>query len=173
MKRRQAQPRGFTLIELLIYMAIVTTALMVFTNFFADVTHAAARAKSSDEVRENGRLILTRVVQEIRNARCIDTTGSVLGNDHGTLRIIRDDCTAPTSTATFSWSSDSVLYTDGAATPVDLSTSRVRVTTLRFDYNPAGHDVLIALQLEPAAANSSPSEQLNLTTNVVPRFFLY
>lgn len=64
--------KGFTLIELLIYIGILGIVLFLITNFFWNITLGYIKENSYQEIQQNGRFVLTKITQEIRNAKAIN-----------------------------------------------------------------------------------------------------
>lgn len=169
MKSLPDNTEGFTLIELIIYISIVTVALLVFTNFMADVTHNASKAKVTKEVQQNARLIMTKITQEIRAGSSINEAELV----NGTLII-----TKGSSTITFDRDGDNITYDDSAdGLPVQILTNEyVKVTDLTFAKSGEdGISVHLTIQQKrnDTAAAGHERDRISLSSTVVPRSALY
>lgn len=76
MKYKLQKIGGFTLIEVLVYLAIVSGVLIMASTFAWNVIGGKAKSQSVQEVEANGRLIMERLVKEIRQARDINVSSS-------------------------------------------------------------------------------------------------
>ncbi len=68
--------QGFSLLELLIYMAILSGFLLVIANIFFMITASSAREEARNEVQQNLRFAISKIVNEARLAKNIITPAS-------------------------------------------------------------------------------------------------
>lgn len=155
---------GYTMIELLIYIGIVTAAILVFTNFMVDITKNSARAQVKQEVQQNARLILSRLTQDIRNAKQI--TG--VNPEQIILKNPLDQ------DITFKWDNinKEITYDDGTG-PIILSGTKIRVTQLNFQQNDSTISINLKVEQKNPNAQSADKSEITLTSAVVPRALLY
>lgn len=167
MNVKQSNPEGFTLIELMVYLSISTIAILVFTNFMADVTQNAAKSKVTKEVQQNARLILTKITQEIRTSQGIDMGQSVLNSDDGKLVIIRAG-----GSTTFDLVSGDVTIDTGAGSEV-LTSNHVKVTELHFTETQNAISVDITVEQKRDTDRTHERDSITLSSTVVPRSTIY
>ena len=162
-KKQLKQSKGFTLMELLIYVGIATVAIVVFTNFMVDVTKNASKAKITQEVQQNARLLLSRMTQEIRTAKEIIYVTS----DQITFKNSSDD------TITFYLNDDDVYYDINSSGPVSLINDQVRVTQLNFQQNSDSVNIDLTVEQKDENVEAAKKGEINLTSTIVPRPLLY
>ena len=63
---RSGTASGFTLIELLIYVAFISIMATVFVNFSLDIAGSAQKSRVRQEVQQNARFAMDRMLQEVR-----------------------------------------------------------------------------------------------------------
>jgi type II secretory pathway pseudopilin PulG len=155
---------GYTMIELLIYIGIVTAAILVFTNFMVDITKNSARAQVKQEVQQNARLILSRLTQEIRNAKQITSV-----NPERIILINPLD-----QDITFQWDNinKEITYDDGTG-PIILSGQKIRITQLNFQQNNNTISINFKVEQKNPNAQSADKSEITLSSAVVPRSILY
>jgi prepilin-type N-terminal cleavage/methylation domain-containing protein len=165
MIKNNTQPNGFTLIELLIYMSIVTIGLVILTNFLADVTKNAARARTTQELQQNARLVMARLTQDIRTADSIDTV-SPSTEDHGSITVIKNSIPIA-----YSWDTNQVSYSYNNSAASIITTNKISVSQLRFAQS--GNTISIQLTFQPLNTDNPTLNQVVLSSAVVPRPLLY
>jgi type II secretory pathway pseudopilin PulG len=119
---------GFTLIELLIYLTLVTGILISATTFAWNIINSRTKAFAIQEVEQNGRLIMERIIQEVHQAGKVNTpTG---GNSSSKLSLaMRNTQQDPTM---FLLNGTQLYLSHGVIAPVAISTDDVLVTSLIF-----------------------------------------
>lgn len=162
--------RGFSLIELLIYIAFVSIIAVVFVNFTLDLTGSAHKARVHQELQQNARFAMERVMQEIRAAEALNTGASTFGSHPGILSL---STTNPVNNPTVFDVSGGVLRIKqgaGAAVPligsnftasnfvvdnlsVNNRTTNVRVTLTIQRSNPNNVELFDAEETVYGAAN--------------------
>lgn len=78
---------GFTLIELLVYMGIIGFILVTATSVTFEFAQARAKVGSLREANRNARLVLSRLVSEVREADGINGGGTTFGTNPGQLSL--------------------------------------------------------------------------------------
>jgi len=63
--------KGFTIVEVMIYVALVSSAMVVLARFTIDVVQNSVRSRVIKEVELNAQLTLNRISSEIRHAQAI------------------------------------------------------------------------------------------------------
>lgn len=130
--RFRSEPRrGFTLIELIIYVALISIFSLVFVNFVFDVISTAEKARVRQELQQNARFALDRMLQEIRSAQSINTGSSTFGTSPGVLSV--STATPGTNPTIFDVSGGVLRVKLGAASAVPITDSKYVVTNLVFD----------------------------------------
>jgi len=79
--------KGFTLIEMLIYIGILTIIILFTIYFVSWGIKMSAKSKASQEVLENAKLAMEKIVFEIRGAKEIYTPTSVFDAHPGQLSL--------------------------------------------------------------------------------------
>jgi len=154
--------KGFTLIELLIYMSISTIIVAVLTSFIVDVSRNAAKTKITKEVQQNARILLSRMTQEIRNAKTVESVApqQITIKNYSNQEI------------TFCLFENKLRYFVGTvcdATTNSLSGDNVAVTNLIFGQNTD----TISINLTVGQNSGSINKSVTLSSAVVPRSSLY
>jgi len=156
------------MIELIVYLGIATVALLVFYGFAADVMRSAARAKTTSDVQENARIVMSRITQDIRTTDTAAVSGSL-------LELTKTIGGAPTTTC---YDLASNVAKSGTCTGVgclcavsdSLSDNTVSVTTLSFDDSSAPK-IKVDVTVEPHVIGTA--DTVALSTTIVPRSSLY
>lgn len=121
---------GFTLIEIILYIGLSGLLLSAIFPFSMNLFEMFARADAERETAVAARSIAEEIVSGIRSAGGIDRESSVFGVDDGRLVLDR----VGTSDQTVMDVSDGIIrFRTGAADPVPIHRSSVRVTRLVFD----------------------------------------
>lgn len=122
--------RGFTLIETLIYGLLVSGMILVSILFSLSVSEGNQRARAFQEVQQNARMAMERIVQEIRAANNLDAAGSTFATSPGVLSLTHDD--ASKSPTVFSASNNVLRIRQGTGAIIPLTSDLVNVTSLIF-----------------------------------------
>lgn len=122
--------QGFTLIETLIYGLLVSGMILVSVLFSLSISEGNQSARAYQEVQQNARMAMERMIQEIRAANNLDAAGSVFGTSPGTLSLTHDD--ASKSPTVFDVSGEILRIRQGTGAIIPLTSDLVRVTTLTF-----------------------------------------
>ncbi len=125
-----AYKKGFTLIETLIYGLIVSGMILISILFSLSISDGSQRARAYQEVQQNARMAMDRIVQEIRAADDLNASGSVFGANPGTLSLAHSD---PGKNPTiFDVSGEKLRISQGGSATTTLTSDLVRVTNLTF-----------------------------------------
>jgi len=119
---------GFTLIELLLYVAIVSFLLVSVVSFYGLVVDSRIKNQSIAEVNVQGQQAMDIISQTIRNASSI--TAPATGSSGTSATIVVP--TGSLSPTTFSLNGSVLQITQGANSPVALTSSRVLISSLAF-----------------------------------------
>lgn len=162
--KRTSHQKGFTIIELLVYISLVSVGVIVMTAFLADVLKSAAHGKMKQDMQQNGRYILSRLIQDIRSKQ-VDAA-----SDADTLVL----ASGPVRT-TYDLDGQNITYAfdDGAGAvtgPVDLNSSGVCVASVAFTRDVS---VRIDMTIRPRGTCGDTKGELVLATTVVPRQSIY
>lgn len=162
---------GFTLVELVIYIVVISTSAVLLTYLSIDLVTGAQKARVNQEVQQNARFAMQRIVQELRHANTVNTGSSTFGSSPGVLSLGVD--TVGNDPTVFDVASEVLQITQGANGPYPLTTDKVRVTNLVFDNRstPKTSNIKVTLTIEHV--NPSNQETYNasqtLSTTVVVR----
>lgn len=121
---------GFTLIETLIYGLLVSGMILISVLFSLSVSEGNQRARAYQEVQQNARMAMDRMIQEIRAANNLDAAGSAFGTSSGVLSLIHDD--ASKSPTIFDVSGEVLRIRQGAGAIIPLTSDLAKVTNLTF-----------------------------------------
>lgn len=89
-KTYKLQPsRGFTLVELLIYMGLLTSLLLVFTDIFTSIIENQLTSQNTSNVAEDGRYVYSRFIYDVSRASAI-TEPLNYGSSSANLRLVID-----------------------------------------------------------------------------------
>lgn len=122
---------GFTMIELLIYVAFMSIMATVFVNFALDIAGSAQKARVRQEVQQNARLAMDRMLQEARATEGLNVGGSVFGSHPGILSLATS--VPATNPTVFDVSGGVLRMTQGVSSPVTLTASNLQVSNLVFE----------------------------------------
>lgn len=151
---------GFTLIELLLYVGIASTLLLVSTLFLATLLESRIKNQTIAEVEQQGLQVMQIITDSIRNAESI--TSPVAGASAATLTL--DVVNSSNDPTLFDLSSGTLRMTEGAGSAVDLTNSRVTVSSLSFE-NLSRTDTpgILRVQFTLTYNNSSTRQEYSFT----------
>jgi type II secretory pathway pseudopilin PulG len=122
--RSKGYPRGFALIEVLIYVGIIGALLSASATLVSFANHARAKQTVEREVEEQGRHILEYVLRTARQSTGIVSPAMSTSGTSLSLSV-----ESPSASPTIISLSGNTLYgTEGAASAVSLTNTRVLVT---------------------------------------------
>lgn len=155
--------RGMTLVELVLYMAILSTFLVVLTGMFVTLMDIKLRSDATSSVELDTRFITARLQYDIERADSI-TTPAVLGSQSDTLGFVVDG-----TSYTYSVQQGDVILNDGTGTyALNSSGSEVRAVRFRrLGNSTAGRNTIqINLTVVGVATASSGIETKSIQTTV-------
>jgi competence protein ComGC len=119
---------AFTLIEFLIYIAIISSVLVLTSGFLWNIVFGNIKETAYQEVQQNGRFALTKIIQETKKATSINSPPP--GDSANSLSLeMADPDLNPTI---FDLTDGKLRITQGTSDPIDLTTDRVIVSNLLF-----------------------------------------
>lgn len=120
--------QGFTLIEFIIYIAIVAFILVLMTGFLWDTISGDIKETSYQEVQQNGRFTLAKIIQETKRATSINNPLPGISANSLSLAMANPSFN-PTIFDLYQGKLRIIQGTDG---PYDLTTNGVIVGNLKF-----------------------------------------
>lgn len=117
-----------TLIELAIYITLVAAVLVMATSFAWNIINSRTKAFAVQEVEQNGRYIIEKFSQAVRQAN--DITTPVISTSGTTLTLVMKS--APVNPTVLNVSGTQLMYKEGAGASVALNSAAVKVTSLSF-----------------------------------------
>lgn len=120
--------QGFTLIEFIIYIGIIVGILVLITGFFWNIISGNIKETSYQEIQQNGRFALTKIIQETKKATGINDPSSGFSSDSLSLEVAKPDLN-PTI---FDLKNGKLRIKQGKSDPIELTSDRVIVTNLLF-----------------------------------------
>lgn len=120
--------KAFTLIEMILYVSLVSTMLFVIVSFLSLILQSRIKNQSIAEVDQQGIQVMQIVTQTIRNA--IQINSPSLGASGSSLSI--NVVSAPNNPTIFDLSSGTIRITEGASSPVSLTSNRITASNLTF-----------------------------------------
>lgn len=151
--KKKSHKKGFTLIELLIYIGLMGIIIGGVSSLLFIMLNARVKNQTIAEVEQQGTQAMKLMTQTIRNAEAITAPGSGAA---ATLTLdvvdVADDPTV------FDLSGTALQITQGASTPVPLTSSRVDVSAMTFsNLSKAGTAGNIQIQFTLSYASTSGS----------------
>lgn len=122
---------GFSLLELIIYIAFVSILSAVYINYVFDVAGSSQKSRVRQEVQQNGRFAMERILQEIRAADGVNVGSSTFGSHPGVLSLATP--VPATNPTVFDVSGGVLRVTQGAGSPVLLTSDGFVVSNLVFE----------------------------------------
>jgi prepilin-type N-terminal cleavage/methylation domain-containing protein len=120
--------RGFTLIEFLIYIAIVSLFLVLVSGFFWNIVFGNIKESSYQEVQQNGRFALTKIIQETKKSTGINSPLPGFSSDTLSLTI----AAANLNPTVFKLTNGKLTITKGNGGTYELTSDQVKVSNLQF-----------------------------------------
>lgn len=120
--------KGTTLVEVLFYCFLMSSILSTISAFYLLVVRSRVKNQTVAEVEEGGVLIMSRIVQTVRNAEGINFP--VMGESSSLLSLdMYDEIKDPT---VFDISNGVFRVKEGTADPIPLTSNRVTASELVF-----------------------------------------
>ena len=163
-KKQRNSQSGFTILELVLYIAIVSSILVVISEFAFYSLAGNIKSRAVQEVQQNLRFTLNRIAYEVRNGEDINEAGSTLGSSLGVLHINGD---IDANDKIFNLSSTALMIQEGdPGTPVAMSTDEVEVTNLTFERFPdTGMIRDVKISITAQYIDPSNRQETTLTTS--------
>ena len=127
--------KGFTLIEMLIYIGILTIIILFTIYFVSWGIKMSAKSKASQEVLENAKFAMEKIIFEIRSAKEIYTPTSVFDAHPGQLSLKTQQNLPEGENATYAdfyLENEKIYLKRESQNPQALTSERVKVTNLVF-----------------------------------------
>ncbi|MDO8655238.1 MAG: hypothetical protein Q7R48_02325 [bacterium] len=163
--------RGFALMEVIFYFAVLGAMSMLVVAVVGSGFNAWGQVRSERAASDGGKLILERLLQEVRLASSVNVAGSVLGTSPGTLSLNtfeQFDSEVP-ATLDVVLQDGTVTIRRNAETPVPLNGSLLRVSELIFDYQDNGNSELVRMRLTVEAGQGRFVQEQSFITAAVLR----
>lgn len=162
--------RGFTLLEIIIYVSLLAFIAAVVINVFSSEMNAWGHARAERVATDAGKLIMERIIEEVRLARSVDTTASVLGVHPGKLVLNTFESATSTvqTTLEISLNGTELKMKRGAQTAVSLSGS-TKVTQLVFFRVPSGRSNLVRVSLTAETSGGKFAKIKSFTSAAILR----
>lgn len=146
---KMSSKRGFTLIEILFYFAVLGAMSMLVVAVVGSGFNAWGQMRSERAASDGGKLVMERLLQEVRLASSVNVAGSVFGTSPGALSLNtfeRVDSEVP-ATLDITLQDSAVTIRRNAEDPISLSGSSLRVSELIFDRLDSGTSELVRIRL--------------------------
>jgi Tfp pilus assembly protein PilE len=158
---------GFTLVETLLYVAIVSSFLVMAVYFAWDIVLNQVKSNSIAEVNDNANIITQKISYYIQNAKNI-TTPANKGDVSQTLVLVMPD----NSTATFDLSSGQLRLNLGSGA-INLSSNSVTISNLSFtNLTTTGTRGNIKVKMDITNKNPSDKSEYNTSFKIDTSFSL-
>lgn len=126
--------RGFTLVEVILYVGVLGILLVVISNLILGTMDNYKTSSIKDQLASSGYQVFGFFFKEVKNARSINTSSSLLSNDLGSLVL-----TSPfqfggdtIGTAELYLSDGRVMFKREGETPLVLTPDNIEVTKFKF-----------------------------------------
>jgi prepilin-type N-terminal cleavage/methylation domain-containing protein len=129
-------PNGFTLVELIVYIAILSSFLVIATYFSWDILFGQVKSETAQEVQQNSRLAIERLTYEIKRAKSINSAGSSLA------LTMQDD-----TTTIFDLSNNTLRINENGAGAIALTSSQAKVSSLTFSDRSTGNSSNVKVEM--------------------------
>ena len=162
---------GFTLIEIIFYFAVLGAMSMLVVAVVGSGFNAWGQMRSERAASDGGKLIMERLLQEIRLASSVNIAGSVLGTSPGalTLNTFEGVDSEVPATLDIALQDGTVTIRRNAEDPISLSGSSLRVSELIFDRLDSGTSELMRIRLTVEAGQGRFVQEQSFTAAAVLR----
>src|SRR3989338_9592365 len=113
--------KGFTLIELLLYIAIASIIVFTTASLLRFTLESRVKNQTIAEVEQEGIQVMQLITQTIRNGTAVNSP--TIGNSAVSLSV---------DTTVFDLSGGSIRIKEGAGAAVNLTSSKITVSSLNF-----------------------------------------
>lgn len=121
---------GFTLIETSIYGLLLSGMILVSILFSLSISDGNQKARAYQEVQQNARMAMNRMIGEIEAANDLNAGSSVFGTSPGTLSLVNDNSSK--NPTVFTVVNSALRIQQGAGAVIPLTSDDVQVTNLIF-----------------------------------------
>lgn len=119
---------GFTLIELLLYVSLSAVVLFALVMFVSSLLEARVRNQTVATVDQEGNRVVSLITQTVRNSITINSPTA--GTESASLSL--NTGIGGNDPTVFSLVGGTIMMTEGANTPVALTSNLVIVSNLNF-----------------------------------------
>ncbi|MBI4117663.1 MAG: hypothetical protein HY453_01110 [Parcubacteria group bacterium] len=162
---QEPKQSGFTLIELIIYTLLVSGIMVTLTNLALDIVSASQKARAKQEVQQNARLLMNRILYEIRTANDLNTGSSTFDTHPGVLSLAKDS--GSLDPTVFDVSAGVSRITQGVGSAVELTSDKVTVTNLVFkNKSISGRTKNIKIEITVQHKNPDGRKEYNVSASV-------
>lgn len=162
--------RGFTLVETVLYVVLIGSILVTFSYFFASGLLSREKAMTGQSVEQNTRFALSRLTQEIRDAKVLNASTSYglnLAAATNTGKGLSLGTIDTSASATEFYVNNGVLeIRRGTAAAVALTSSDVQVQLLQLTNRSSGTNRAVALQMVVQAVTATSTVTYAASTSV-------
>lgn len=123
--------KGFTIVETIIYVAIIGVFMTTVILFGISAVQTAEKAVVAQEVQQNARFAMERVVREVRGAEALNSGLSTFALANSVLAL--DVSTGGNTPTVFDLDAGQLRMTQGANPSVYLTADDVEVTEFRVE----------------------------------------
>lgn len=146
--------KGFTIVETIIYVAIIGVFMTTVILFGISAVQTAEKAVVAQEVQQNARFAMERVVREVRGAEALNIGLSTFALANSVLAL--DVSTGGNTPTVFDLDAGQLRMTQGANPSVYLTADDVEVTEFRVENRSISgrtENVQIILTIQSAAGS--------------------
>ncbi len=120
--------KAFTLVELLLYVSLSGAMLLTLSMMLTQTLQIRVKNRTIADVDQQGIQAMQIMTQTVRNANTI-TTPAQAGTGSSLVVTVPTGANSPTQ---FTVASEVLRITEGAGSPVNITSSSIRVTSLQF-----------------------------------------
>lgn len=155
-----ANHKGLTLVELILYVAIVSVVILATAVFLQLIFESRVKNQVIAEVEQQGLQVMQIITQTVRNSTAINSPTQ--GSNESSLSVaVLDNAKNPT---VFDLSSGAIRITEGATSPVNLTSAQVSASSLTFkNLSYTGTPSTIRIQFTITYINASARNEYQFT----------
>lgn len=152
--------QGFTLIELLLYISIAAIIVFTIASLLRFTLESRVKNQTIAEIEQQGLQVMQLITQTVRNATIINSP--TIGNSVASLSLaVVDGANSPT---VFDLSSGVIRIKEGTGATVNLTSSKVTVSSLSFqNLSRVGTPNIIRVSFTITYTNSSGRNEYDFT----------
>lgn len=162
--------QGFTLLEIIVYVSLLAIITVAAVNVYFSEMNAWGYARAERNATDAGKLMMERIIQEVRLARSVNTSVSIFGSHPGKLVLNTFENATSTVEATLEIFLDGteLKIKRGTQAAVSLSGS-TKVTQLVFFYVSSPKSELVRVNLTVETSGGKFAQTKNFTSAAVLR----